>query len=264
MAGHDLSFPAVLGGLVDSAGEPGFDENLLSILSEIGQFEHVLIYEVTHNCPSQIMAVSSNAHSLVESTSRKFLDSHVAADPLLPKVRAATTRGAPQLFRADVEDMPHRQLYDLIYGPNAIRERIVLSGHAGGRKMAASLVRPGRLGLLTAGAACDMIDLGPLLLSLVAKHISLVANRTVSPQPFASLNMIETAIRNEAPSLTSRQVQVCARILKGLSTSGVALDLGIGEETVVTHRKQAYQRLGIASRFELGRWYMAKCAGIYG
>jgi len=254
--------PSALSGLIDSAGEPGFDDTLLSLLRDMGEFEHVLVYEVTGNQPAQIIAASSTARPLVESASRTFLDSHVSADPLLPKVRAATAGTDTQLFRADVEAMPHRHLYDLLYGPNSIRERIILSGQAAGRKLAASLVRPGHLGLLAKGAARDMLNLGPLLLSIVAKHDSLVASRTPPPQPFDSLATIEKAIGVNAPALTVRQAQVCARILHGLSTTGIALDLGIGEETVVTHRKQAYQRLGIANRFELGRWYMAKCAGI--
>ena len=36
-----------------------------------------------------------------------------------------------------------------------------------------------------------------------------------------------------------------------------ALDLEVGEETVATYRKRAYQRLGIGSRHELFQLYLA-------
>ena len=45
--------------------------------------------------------------------------------------------------------------------------------------------------------------------------------------------------------------QVCARVLYGLTTTGIALDLGVSNETVKTFRKLAYRRLGIGSEREL-------------
>ena len=50
---------------------------------------------------------------------------------------------------------------------------------------------------------------------------------------------------------------MCARILYGLSSVGIALDLTVSEETVKTYRKRAYQRLAIGSERELLTWYLA-------
>ena len=47
-----------------------------------------------------------------------------------------------------------------------------------------------------------------------------------------------------------------ARILYGLSAAGIAVDLGIGIESVTTYRKRAYRRLGIATQRELLVWYL--------
>ena len=46
-------------------------------------------------------------------------------------------------------------------------------------------------------------------------------------------------------------------MLYGLSTVGIALDLEIGEESVKTYRKRAYQRLRIGTERELLTWYLA-------
>jgi DNA-binding CsgD family transcriptional regulator len=51
---------------------------------------------------------------------------------------------------------------------------------------------------------------------------------------------------------------VCARVLYGLSSTAIALDLDVGEETVKTYRKRAYQRLAIGSERELLNWYLAQ------
>ena len=59
----------------------------------------------------------------------------------------------------------------------------------------------------------------------------------------------------ESTNLPRRQVEVCARILLGFSRELISSDLGIGMETVHTHRKRAYQRLRVTSEQELVDWY---------
>lgn len=53
--------------------------------------------------------------------------------------------------------------------------------------------------------------------------------------------------------LTPREREVCAGILSGLTSNGIALALGVSRNTVLTLRRRAYARLGIASQAELVR-----------
>ena len=69
-----------------------------------------------------------------------------------------------------------------------------------------------------------------------------------------------TAPRDVEPQLAAcnlprRQVEVCARILLGLSREEISSDLGIGVETVQTHRKRAYLRLHVTNDQELVVWF---------
>jgi hypothetical protein len=52
--------------------------------------------------------------------------------------------------------------------------------------------------------------------------------------------------------------------LFGISSAGIALDLGIGEETVMPYRKRAYMRLSIATQRELLLWYVSEWSGRQG
>jgi DNA-binding CsgD family transcriptional regulator len=54
-----------------------------------------------------------------------------------------------------------------------------------------------------------------------------------------------------APQLTEREIQVCAGIVRGLSSEGIANLLGLSINTVLTHRRRAYAKLGISSQNEL-------------
>ena len=52
----------------------------------------------------------------------------------------------------------------------------------------------------------------------------------------------------EGSQLTAREADVCARIILGLSTTAIALELGGTKNTI---RRRAYERLGICSQNEL-------------
>ena len=51
--------------------------------------------------------------------------------------------------------------------------------------------------------------------------------------------------------LSPREAEICAMILVGYTTLGISLNLEISINTVATHRKRAYKKLGIATQNEL-------------
>jgi DNA-binding CsgD family transcriptional regulator len=51
--------------------------------------------------------------------------------------------------------------------------------------------------------------------------------------------------------LTARELDVCVRLLQGMTHDGIAADLGLGLTTVKTYRNRAFARLGIHFRNEL-------------
>lgn len=52
-------------------------------------------------------------------------------------------------------------------------------------------------------------------------------------------------------TLSARESEICSMIVLGHTTHGISLHLGISENTVATHRKRAYSKLGIATQNEL-------------
>ena len=56
--------------------------------------------------------------------------------------------------------------------------------------------------------------------------------------------------------LTRREAEVCAGVLYGMTSMGIALELGISEESAMTYRKRSYNRLKIGSQRELLLWYL--------
>lgn len=67
--------------------------------------------------------------------------------------------------------------------------------------------------------------------------------------------------RSRLDELTEREREVCLRILLGYSSEAIGLHLGVATSTVIWHRKQAYERLGIRSRNDLFSLYVRTLVG---
>lgn len=89
-----------------------------------------------------------------------------------------------------------------------------------------------------------------LLAALTIKHDAIVA-----PAPQVNLHdrlvQMGGRLRALAPHLAPREIAVAVRILAGLTSEGIAIDLGVSVNSVLTYRKRIYAKLGISSQNEL-------------
>jgi DNA-binding CsgD family transcriptional regulator len=89
------------------------------------------------------------------------------------------------------------------------------------------------------------------LMSFVVRHAEITQP---SARPAASplgLSNAEGLVRQLTVGLTARELEVCARILRGMTMHGIAIDLGLSVHSVVTYKRRAFQRLSIATTVEL-------------
>jgi DNA-binding CsgD family transcriptional regulator len=99
--------------------------------------------------------------------------------------------------------------------------------------------------------------IGEALAAIARNHVEARARAVGAPadQPLSCLKTIQACLI-EMAEMPKRELEVCARIIFGISTVGIAIDLGVCESTVKTYRKRAYQRLSIGSERELITWYL--------
>ncbi|HKT76934.1 MAG TPA: helix-turn-helix transcriptional regulator [Sphingobium sp.] len=260
---RDAGAPAaslLLGRLIERIGGAGFEDALLDFLGTAYDVEHFLIYRMASHHPTQILMASRGAQDYLQWASRHFLDRYVEVDPLRSAIRTAAASDSPRLFRTEVDAMPHRALFLKPSGEDRPKERVIVSGRAAGTMLAISLIRPAHRGMLKAEAASHMLQTFPLLLPMIGRHEQLRLRSGAGDSVFSSVEQIEQGLARADAGLSRRETQVCARMIYGMSAQGIAIDLDVGTESVVTYRKRAYRRLGIASQFELVRWYMSEAS----
>jgi len=140
----------------------------------------------------------------------------------------------------------HRQR---VYDAHGVAERIsIVRQQADGQIFAVNLYRHRHQRAFSDRHLAAFETVGPVLLALAHKHVEL-APPARSPRDWIA--HWRSRLQLDAARLTERELDVCARILAGLSLDGIAVDLGVSLTTVKTYRKRAFDRMDIHFRNEL-------------
>lgn len=97
----------------------------------------------------------------------------------------------------------------------------------------------------------QLADHSPLILAAVRRHLELTSP---AAQGFTGLL---AQVQERFSALSRREAEVCAGILAGWTQAEIGEHLGIKLTSVITHRKRAYQRLGVADQRGLFRHWMS-------
>jgi DNA-binding CsgD family transcriptional regulator len=155
----------------------------------------------------------------------------------------------PILGRLHASEIVNRAYRGRIYDHYGLVERLSLLDQMDGNWYVLNLYRAGADGPFADDDIATLTSLAPVLSSLVGKQLAITS--TAPPLAARSSSAFEVMVRGAAPTLTPRQIQVCARALMGMTNTAIALDLGIQPSTVSTLRKRAYAVLGISSLNDL-------------
>jgi DNA-binding CsgD family transcriptional regulator len=70
-------------------------------------------------------------------------------------------------------------------------------------------------------------------------------------QRHMDLEAIEHLLQYVPGDLSKREIEVCARVIAGMTIDRTAVDLAIKRTSVITYRQRAYEKLNISRQNEL-------------
>lgn len=251
--------------LVDSLGASSFGDRLISFLGDLCSADHCTVFKITEQSPCEVVAVSRDGTSTAYRQSQIYLsESYWRHDKPMTLAMASVGSRETAMYCSETRSIPNRELRDRIYSHAHIRDRILLCGGTDEQFIGISILRDDNANPLSENNLRNLEALSETLVSIVGKHVSLIESSNSFSLALTSLEEIESTIEAGSIRLPKREAQVCARILYGISSAGIALDLAIGEETVATYRKRTYLRLGIATQRELLIWYLRTWGSVRG
>lgn len=247
---------ASLAHLVDCIGNDSFGPALAGYLHSLCGADHFAAFRLGRNELREVVACCVQP----EHTARDRVESYVKQglwknDPAMTEAHRCIEGAAPAIIHVDFSDHGYDDLRPRVY-PH-VRDRILLCGRSANGAFGLSVLRADPHSPFAHEAIEKLGQAAELLVAMLAKHADVCQSRPNVAQSLTTLPEIENCIVATS-DLPRREAEVCARILYGLSSVGIALDLSVSEETVKTYRKRAYQRLSIGSERELLTWYLAR------
>lgn len=253
-----------LAGSIGAIGTAQFEERLLAYFNDNYGIDHLSIFFYDKVGVERFGAISLDGTDTAKRQTSLYIDGQYwRSDPLVLQARRDVHDGdGPSVYRLGVGEMPKGDFRDLVYRRGHVRDRVLICGPIGDDLLALSILRSDERGAFNDEELQGIGGVADVLLSVLQKHREIKLESRRLSSALASLADIERRCALAEARLPKREIEVCARILYGMSTLGISLDLGIGEETVVTYRKRVYQRLSINSHRELLLWYMSLWSAI--
>ncbi|HSV82827.1 MAG TPA: helix-turn-helix transcriptional regulator [Ramlibacter sp.] len=256
-SGQYLDDSMAVARLVEGIGEDGFGLAFAGFLHRLCGADHFAAFRLRSEELTEVAASCVDP----QRTARDVISSYVEGgwwrrDPAMTEAQRSISQAGCGIVHIEFSDASYAPMRTSIY-PH-VRDRLLLCGRRETAAFSLSVLRSDSNMPFAREAVEQLAASAELLISLLAKHWDVRSQaplRNVA-NALTSLRDIEDCLRMVS-SLPRREAEVCSRVLYGMSSVGIALDLAVGEETVKTYRKRAYQRLGIGCERELLNWYLA-------
>ena len=236
-----------LEGLIGLMGQKDFEAQFLSHLQDVVPAASYSIYRTgRQSVPTRFMSASWGVADHTQACWNAYLSGPQKNDQTL--AAPVMESGHAMLCHITDKEIP-AQHKALVYEPHGMKERLSVIQQEATSVFAINFYRHVHQRPFTDAHLSDLASLAPVLLTLVQKQIALSAPQ--APSAVRDVGHWMDKLNTRHPSLTAREVEVCARLLTGMTQDGIASDLGLSLATVKTYRNRAFARLGIHFKNQL-------------
>jgi DNA-binding CsgD family transcriptional regulator len=229
----------LLAGLIHQLGQPRFRSALLETLQPLVPAASFSVYRTGHrSVPQLFLSGSLGVPDTTRDCWQAYLSGPYRSDRTL--IAEAQNEEQPLLCHLTAQEVPaqHRAR---VYEAHGVAERVSVVQAREDGLFAVNFYRHQHQLPFSDAQVADFEALAPALLALARKHVALEGGEASPTQRLRALQ----------PALTPRELEVCVRLLRGMTYDGIAADLGLSVPSVKTYRNRAFERLGIHFRNEL-------------
>lgn len=234
----------LLAGLIHQLGQPRFRSLLLETLQPLVPAASYAVYRTgQRSVPQLFLSGSLGVPDTTQDCWQAYLSGPYRSDRTL--IAEAQGEEQPLLCHLTAQEVPaqHRAR---VYEAHGVAERVSVVQARDDGLFAVNFYRHQHQAPFSDAQVADFEALAPALLALARKHVALsvLPEAAAAPSPQERLRALQ-------PGLTPRELDVCVRLLRGMTYDGIAADLGLSLPSVKTYRNRAFDRLGIHFRNEL-------------
>jgi DNA-binding CsgD family transcriptional regulator len=252
-----------LGGVTRNIGSPRFGQALFSLFNDAIDIASCSVVTFdSSGGPTVIVSegASPDGSQIVRRLAAEYVEGAYRYDP---NVSSRNIARVPTVFGMRVDELADNQYRRRFYEEPKISYELVQLTSSDGVLFYLSLYRHRGAAPFYSKDVIAMRQLGRFGVPAIQRHLDLTGE-AVSPAKHESAahpsNILDACARREHMRqvfletpyrLSQREAEVCSGIVLGYSTVAIGLILQIAINTVATHRKRAYKKLGVCSQNEL-------------
>lgn len=239
--------PAAFAPAVAALGSAGFARELLAALNCCIVADHLSLMRFAgRSLPPVIESAVWRGGEHVAEVQRAYVGGLYRADPSL--TYAGNDVGVLHLRRDAIADADYRRM---CYVRSHLLERVTVVAPDAAGLVLLNVYRREAAGPFAVRDLATVRELAPFLAALAVKHVGMLGALLRSRERSDRITAAAARLYALNGGLTRRETDVLARTLIGMTSVGIALDLRISAHSVLTYRKRAYARLGVAGQAEL-------------
>lgn len=244
--------------LVMSLGRDDFIHRLSTLLGKLLRVDHVTLFVFDHELvPHFIGGTSRGEGTLTSRLSQLYEKSfYYHHDPNLKWIgqnnkKRKKDKGIPLLQVMHAEDIKDESYRRNIYENNSLLDRLSIIDHEKQKWFILNLYHDVETGYFTEKEINKIQKQASLLAAFIKRHLSFSPPIGWDIKTVPPIEKLENIVACLGGNLSKREIEVCARVMQGLTREAVSLDLGIKPPTVATFMRRAYSKLNISSLNEL-------------
>lgn len=244
---HDLE--RVISGI----GTDRFRLDLLGYVNTVATVDHAAL--IRFNQQSHARIISSATRDAVKIDGKHVQDAYerrfYRSDPNQTVWQAACS-GPGTLFRRLRPNRLADESYRFhCYEMPGLIDRLSIITSAKGFLYCINLYRCACTGPFSEAEAQAVHDSASVLAALSVKHDQLSYKNPAAHDRAERIAELTRRLAAIQKRLTRRELEIASRIVIGMTSEAIALELGITSNSVITYRRRTYAKLGIASQNEL-------------
>lgn len=236
--------------IVSSLGSSSFPETLLKTLNQACTLDHLsLVHLEERDRITYVFSASADNVAITRTMQQLYLSIYYRLDPNKEFLDHFSEERSILIRRMQPQNIQDQEYRKLWYEKMGIVDRLSILTKADKGLYCLNLFR-------TREPFNDqdiraLAEISSLLSALTIKQTRLAGSLSSFMTRDTQIETLMQRLEKIDNSLTRREKEVCARILLGMSSEGIALDLEIKMQSVLTYRKRAYAKLNISSQNEL-------------
>jgi DNA-binding CsgD family transcriptional regulator len=257
--------------LISTIGRASFPSEYFSVFRDSFEIQQCTVFAfrgAASPTPLIVEVQSADMRSIAQDTTRQYVTEGFSRDP---NMRCARRSAGPVVQTLNVNQIKDRGYRHRYYETCGLAHELILVGNADNVLYYSSFYRTEDQQGFSLEDRLALQQVANLTIQLLHRHTEYasVADGPPSAQLMhcenpegrrLALAHLREVLLREPQMLSPREAEVCAAIVLGYSTLAISLNCGISVNTVATHRKRAYAKLGVCSQNELFSRYFAAVA----